>query len=140
MLTLSKGAAVGYPFVSPAGKALVLADVEVNGRGPFRFAVDTGASYCAIAPALVQELRLTRGMDAQVAGAGGLEGGYFTKAARVAAGGAAWGNLTMATGSFFAAVAGKVGVRVDGILGANAFLRRILTIDYAARRWGFENA
>lgn len=140
MLTLSKGSAQGYPFVSPSGKALALVEVELNGHGPFRFALDTGASYCAIAPALVQELKLARGMDAQVAGSGGMEGGYFTKAARVAAGGAAWGNLTMATGSFFVAVAGKVGVRVDGVLGANAFLRRVLIIDYAAKRWAIENA
>lgn len=139
-LTLTRGVVAGYSFASPPGKALVIVEVELNGKGPFRFAVDTGASVCAIAPALAQELKLGRGMDAQVAGAGGVEGGYFTKVGRVAAGGGGWGNLTMATGSFFGAVAAKLGTRVDGVLGANAFVRRILKIDYAARRWGIEAA
>ncbi len=139
-LTLTRGgtAAAWHSFACPAGKALPLVEVELNGQGPFRFALDTGASYCAIARDLVRELKLGRGIDAQVAGVGGVEAGFFTKVRRVAAGGGSWGNLTMASGGFFAAMQGKFGVRVDGVLGANALARRVLTIDYSGRRWGIE--
>lgn len=47
--------------------------------------------------------------------------------------------MTLASGQFFEATAARFGVRVDGVLGANAFLRRALVIDYPARRWAVEN-
>ena len=37
----------------------VLVPVTINGRGPFRFIVDTGANHSTIAPRTVQALGLT---------------------------------------------------------------------------------
>ena len=37
--------------------------VLVNGRGPYRFVLDTGSSGCIIAPGVADELKLPRGKD-----------------------------------------------------------------------------
>lgn len=72
LLVLSTVQAVGDPppvtppddttlFASPTRKdriGRILAPVMINGRGPFRLLVDTGASYSAVSPQLVQALGL----------------------------------------------------------------------------------
>jgi predicted aspartyl protease len=53
-------------FASPTRKdrvGRVLAPVMINGRGPFRFIVDTGASYSTVSPQLVQALGLQPNED-----------------------------------------------------------------------------
>src|SRR5438105_4823099 len=48
-------------FASPTRKdrvGRILAPVLINGRGPFRFIVDTGASHSTVSPALVSLLGL----------------------------------------------------------------------------------
>lgn len=65
-------------FASPtrpdrAGRIIV--PVSINGKGPFRFLLDTGANGSMISPALVRELGLTSSHthDEQVQGTTGLE-------------------------------------------------------------------
>jgi predicted aspartyl protease len=48
-------------FAAPTSKdhiGRVVAPVMINGRGPFRFIVDTGASHSTVSPALIQTLGL----------------------------------------------------------------------------------
>jgi predicted aspartyl protease len=55
-------------FASPTRKdrvGRVLAPVMINGQGPFRFIVDTGASYSTVSPQLVQTLGLQPDEDFQ---------------------------------------------------------------------------
>ncbi len=130
----------GYSFQMAPKRPLALVEVGLEGQGPYRFAIDTGASYSAISPRLVDLLRLPRGQQATIAGAGGAEGGFFTRVRRLTAGGVTLVNFTLAAGGFFAALSARLGVGVDGILGANAFARRVLSVDYPARRWAIENA
>ena len=49
----------------------ILAAVMVNGRGPYRFILDTGANSSALAPRVVQELRLPSVEGVQVHGVTG---------------------------------------------------------------------
>jgi predicted aspartyl protease len=49
----------------------ILAAVEVNGRGPFRFILDTGANSSALAPRVVEELGLPAAAGVQVHGVTG---------------------------------------------------------------------
>jgi predicted aspartyl protease len=44
----------------------ILAPVKINGQGPFRFMVDTGASHSAIALRVAQSLHLTAGSSASM--------------------------------------------------------------------------
>jgi len=58
-------AAVGGPTTSDA-EGRVVAPISVNGRGPYRFIVDTGANRSAIAEALAAQLGLTSSGAGQV--------------------------------------------------------------------------
>lgn len=49
----------------------VLAAVQINGRGPYRFILDTGANSSALAPRVVNELALPAADDIQVHGVTG---------------------------------------------------------------------
>ena len=44
----------------------MLAPVTINGQGPFRFLMDTGANISCVSPGLAQRLMLTQGEPAQV--------------------------------------------------------------------------
>ena len=54
------------------GSALVVVDITVNGKGPYAFALDTGASLSLIDSDLAQQLRLpVTGQPVDVSGVGG---------------------------------------------------------------------
>jgi predicted aspartyl protease len=54
------------------GSALVVVEVEINGKGPYSFALDTGASLSLIDSDLAQQLRLpVAGPPVDIAGVGG---------------------------------------------------------------------
>lgn len=54
------------------GSALVVVQLEINGKGPYSFALDTGASLSLIDSDLAQQLRLpVAGSPVDVAGVGG---------------------------------------------------------------------
>jgi predicted aspartyl protease len=56
------------------GSTDVYVPVMVNGRGPYRFVLDTGASSSAISRSLARRLHLPRtGERAEIAGVGGVE-------------------------------------------------------------------
>lgn len=60
----------------------VLAAVEVNGQGPFRFILDTGANSSAVSPRLVQALGLTTA-EVSAMGVHGVTGSAMLPAVRV---------------------------------------------------------
>lgn len=41
----------------------IVAPVKINGQGPFRFVVDTGATHCAVSESLASRLRLPRSTE-----------------------------------------------------------------------------
>jgi predicted aspartyl protease len=75
MLSLLKTSAPVASDVQLQGKlgVMILPDVRINGQGPFRFLVDTGAAMTTLAAPLAQKLALVAESttDLQVAGLGG---------------------------------------------------------------------
>lgn len=135
----SKPAATLLPAggaVAPMAWAGHLASVSVvlNGQGPFRFAIDTGAAGCARLDAAVAK-RL--GLDVVGEARVGDPSGKNTRSAEIvridslAVGGARFTGLTATTGD----LAGRLpGERVDGILGFGLFADCTVALDYPALR------
>jgi gag-polyprotein putative aspartyl protease len=94
-------------------------DVMVNGQGPFRFLVETGAREINLSPALIAKLALKRtrgsGDDTQY------------RLERITIGDASFERMTVET--MPGAITG-----VDGVLGLPFFQNVLLTIDYPAER------
>lgn len=90
-------------------------EVRVDGRGPFRFIVETGAPWSALTPAAIGEL----GLVADAGGAFHLDsvalGGAVLRDFRVASLELPWSD-------------------VHGVLGLNAYRDLLLTVDYPASR------
>jgi predicted aspartyl protease len=120
---------VAFRLASPT-KPLVMVPVGVNGRGPFAFAVDTGASATVLSPALADTLGIGRGESAAMTGAGGMLQATVCRVTSLAIGGAALDDLTVVVSDFLGPIGQAVGTRVDGVVGYN-FLREFkVTIDY----------
>src|SRR4029079_3671909 len=69
-------------------RPLLLLPVSVNGRGPYRFALDTGSSMSSISPDLARDLGLTTtAAEEGGLGAGGALEVAFTRADSIALGG-----------------------------------------------------
>ena len=139
-LTLSKESlAKGLPFVLGPKKPLAIVDARVNGQGPYRFVVDTGASNSAISRMLAERLMMPRGVAVPVMGASGSSPAYMTKATMLEVAGRRFPEFTFATGDFLDRLGDAVGTRIDGVLGANAFRNLVLRIDYPKQRLSLEN-
>ncbi len=107
------------------------ADVAVDGQGPFRFLLDTGA-VDLVTPALAARLGLTPAAGVTMHGAGNasVQGGIVTVPSLVFGGAALTGEnfytLSLDT------VASLTGTPVDGILGFEFFRRYVTRFDFAA--------
>ncbi len=130
--------AKGTAFVLGPKKPLAIIEARINGQGPYRFAVDTGASNSVLSFTLAQRLMLPRGVSVPVMGASGSSAGYMTKVASFEVAGRRIADFNFATGDFFDRLTGTVGSGVDGVLGANAFQDMVLTIDYPNKRLSIE--
>jgi predicted aspartyl protease len=116
-------------LASPA-KPLILIDVQANGRGPFQFAVDTGTSTTAIAPALAKQL----GVESSPVGAGTTGGASIDFSAgnlrSFQLGGAKIDNMPVVVADFFTMLNAAIGAKLDGIVGYNFLRNYKVVIDY----------
>lgn len=120
---------VAFRFASPT-KPLVMIPAFVNGRGPFAFAVDTGASATVLSPALADDLGIDRGERTAMTGAGGMLQAAVARVTSLVVGGGAVDDLAVVVSDFLGPIGQAVGTRVDGVVGYN-FLREFkVTIDY----------
>jgi len=105
----------------------------VNGRGPYRFGVDTGASgYLRVTPALAQAIGLRQTGEAR---AGDPSGGATVAVPIYAVESLAFGGLTYSGVSTTAIdLPGTRLAGVDGIIGIGFFQSLVLTIDYGGLR------
>jgi len=109
---------------------LVTVDVRINGRGPFRFAVDTGAESCSALPAVWQTAGLTAAYRVElVSSAGGAELVPATKVVRLEAGGAAAEGVEVLMHDLSAVRA--IAPDVVGVLGQSFLGRFEFVLDYA---------
>jgi predicted aspartyl protease len=121
--------AVPIRLASPA-KPLLLIDVQLNGRGPFQFAIDTGTSTTAITPQLANEL----GISSSPTGTGTTAGAQVdVRAGNVESfqlGGAKIDNMTVVVADFFEMLSAAIGAKLDGIVGYNFLRNYKVAIDY----------
>src|SRR5205085_10570527 len=116
-------------LASPA-KPLILIDVQLNGSGPFQFAIDTGTSTTAITPALAKELGIesspigpvTTGSAQVDVRAGNIKSFQL--------GGAKIDNMTVIVADFFEMLSAAVGAQLDGIVGYNFLRNYKVVINY----------
>ncbi|WP_031501017.1 aspartyl protease family protein [Bryobacter aggregatus] len=134
VLLSSNALTKGTSFTLGSRKPLAIIEGRINGQGPYRFAVDTGASNSVLSQTLAQRLMLPHGIPVPVMGASGSSAGYMTKVQNFDIAGRRFADFTFATGDFFDAMSAAAGATVDGVLGANAFQDAVLTIDYPNRR------
>jgi len=108
----------------------IMAPVMLNGKGPFRFIVDTGASRSVVSPQLVERLGLeaSTGTGVTIQGATGAEEVPFVLIERLEAGELRMRNVQLPV------VAPMVLAGADGILGVEGFDRLRITVDFAADR------
>jgi predicted aspartyl protease len=120
-------------FASPTTRdhvGRVVVPVMINGQGPFRFIVDTGANHSTISPRLVRLLGLTptQGTTVLVDGITGAAQVAFVTIDRLQA-----GDLTIDSTSL-PVVWAPVMAGADGILGAAGLAEKSLLIDFQRNR------
>ena len=120
---------VAFELAGPGGAALVV-PVHLNGRGPFDFVLDTGATFTCVDERLAGELGLppARGVVGVGAGVGGTGQMRLVAVDSVRVGAARARELTAC--ALDLRHIGSVGLEVDGLLGLN-FLRSFhVTLDF----------
>ena len=108
----------------------VVVPVKINGRGPFRFIVDTGANHSTISPELVRVLALKTGSQSLITldGITGAAQVTYVSVDRLQA-----GDLTLED-TTLPVVLGSVMGGADGILGAAGMAQKSLLIDFQRNR------
>jgi Aspartyl protease len=120
-------------FASPTTRdhiGRVVVPVKINGRGPYRFIVDTGANHSTISPDLVRELGLKTDTQALVTldGITGAAQVTYVSIDRLQA-----GDLTLED-TALPVVWAPVMAGADGILGAAGMSEKSLLIDFQRNR------
>jgi predicted aspartyl protease len=108
----------------------VVVPVKINGQGPFRFIVDTGANHSTISPDLVRMLALKTGTQSLVTldGITGAAQVSYVSVDRLQA-----GDLTLED-TTLPVVLGSIMGGADGILGAAGMSEKSLLIDFQRNR------
>ncbi|MEK7469834.1 MAG: PDZ domain-containing protein [Planctomycetota bacterium] len=115
---------------------LMWVDVKLDGKGPFRMAVDTGASTTIVLPGPAREQGLTKGAgQAELLEAGA----QFVNVAKVEVGNLAVEKLKVAIMSVpqIENPARLLELKADGVLGFNFLSRFVTTIDYKQQTISF---
>jgi hypothetical protein len=114
---------------------LSVIDVRINGRGPFRMAIDTAAGGTLLSPAAARRAGVPEtGPEVRLGGAGGTASTGRVATATLTAGGAAWTKAQVVVTDIVGPVAKEAGAPVDGIFGANLLVDRAITLDYPGGR------
>jgi predicted aspartyl protease len=110
-------------------KPVALVPVRVNGRGPYQFALDTGAGQTVVSSELANELGLGQGEKKEALGAGGKVQVSLGKLNSIAVGSARVDQLPVVV-TDLSMLRLAVGGKLDGILGYNFLANFKLTVDY----------
>ena len=110
-----------------------IVEVEVNGLGPLRFILDTGASMTVITPAAAKAAGVKpTGQKPTAVGAGGQSPARLAKLKSFRVGTHAARNLEVVLLNL-SHVEKPLGIQLDGIIGYNFLRNCVLTIDYPHR-------
>jgi predicted aspartyl protease len=124
-------AAGEIPFqLAGPGDAAIIVPVFINGQGPFRFVLDTGATFTCLDPVLSRRLALperpgTLGVGAGIGGAGRVR---LVRMDSVRVGGTVAEDLTGCEVDL--SQAKQVGIEMDGLLGLNFLKPFRVTLDF----------
>ncbi|HEX6778245.1 MAG TPA: retropepsin-like aspartic protease [Ktedonobacterales bacterium] len=112
------------------GATLVLLPVTIHGKGPFTFALDTGASTSLISSSLAQQLGLpTNGNSQPISGIGGVEQAVFVNISNWNTGQIKLPAISIAS----APIPHDRGTNFDGLLGSDIWNRfGKFTLDYSS--------
>ena len=106
----------------------VTAPVLVNGAGPYRFFVDTGANRSAVSARLAARLNLPIVGESRVHGLGGVVNAPMARIASLESGAVSLADIEAPV------LDGDAFVGMAGVLGVEAMANRRLTIDFERRR------
>ena len=120
---------IPFEMIGPGGAAMAV-PVHVNGQGPFRLILDTGATLTCLDRTLSRRLGLkeergVRGMGAGVAGSGQMR---LLGVDSLRLGAAKAYDLTVCEVDL--AHARKIGIQADGLLGLNFLQEFRVTLDF----------
>lgn len=112
------------------GATLVLLPVTIHGKGPFTFALDTGASTSLISSSLAQQLGLPANGNSQpISGIGGVEQAVFVNISNWNTGQIKLPAISIAS----APIPHDRGTNFDGLLGSDIWNRfGKFTLDYSS--------
>ena len=130
--TDSSAQTVSFELLGPGDAALVV-PVHLNGRGPFPFVLDTGATLTCINQSLSDSLGLPQrtGMFGTGAGVGGTGNVQMVAVDSLRLGQTQAFDLTAC--ELDLANLQTAGIRVDGLLGLNFLKSFRMTLDFGAR-------
>jgi len=111
-------------------KPLILIDAQVDGRGPFLFAIDTGTSTTAVSRELASILNLSTAAAASVTTGAAAVQMSAARLPTLRVGKCEIRDVDVIVGDFLTMLSGVVGAKLDGIIGYN-FLRHFkVVLDY----------
>jgi predicted aspartyl protease len=113
-----------------AENPLVVVPVFVNEKGPYDFALDTGASSTVISLELAGEFGLATEKIPQLTGGGGSVNASRVQLSSLAVGASRQENLTAAASDFLAQLNAALGSKLQGIVGYNFLRHYRVTLDY----------
>jgi predicted aspartyl protease len=133
-----KSATKPVPFrLAKPDKPLILLETTVNGKGPYRFVLDTGAGLTMISPQLAKRAGVRRDEAQKAVGAGGSVEVHFGTVKALAIGemqieGLKVGIMDLAN------ISKAIETDIDGIVGYNFLSKFRVTIDYPKQTVTFE--
>ncbi len=115
-------------------KPLLRIPVHINGRGPFPFVLDTGASASLVSDQIAKQLNLPDQGAATFSGCAGNAPGRFVQIESLAIGSALIPQVKVAAGGgFLEAASQQAGAKLDGVLGYDFLKNFRVQIDFGAR-------
>jgi cytochrome c-type biogenesis protein CcmH/NrfG/predicted aspartyl protease len=127
-------APVEVPF-DLSDRQLPVVEVMVNGKGPFRFVIDTGSGFVVISERTAQALGtrpIARGGVSQGVGGGGSFPIVYGLLRRLEFGSLRVDNVPAYIRKFH----GESGAAVDGFIGVSLLSRFSVVVDFGTRRFG----
>jgi predicted aspartyl protease len=109
---------------------LILVPAYVNGKGPYRFVLDTGASQCVLSPELARTLGIQAETEKQAMGAGGPVKISLAHVNSLVIGSALENNVQVAITGEIERIGAAIRAKVDGDVGFNFLKHFRLTLDY----------
>lgn len=119
-------------MLANTAKPVVIVNVYIDGKGPFAFILDTGASVTNISNEMAGSLGLAVSSGPEITAAAGKVKTSFAMLTEVRIGNDSQNNLPVLIGSYFEMLSKVIGKKIDGVLGYDFMKYYKITINYPA--------